>query len=89
VLAGEEGEEKEAALKTAMQKLAEEAPEATDVTANPGSEIAYEDELRDEQRGQTAENDFADILEQAAQAQGEELTPETPPAAAPDVPATV
>jgi len=86
VLGGEEGSEKEAALKTALRKLAEETPYELDRSGNPGSQIAYEDELREEQRNESSERDFADVLEAAAQAQGEELTSQTPPAASPDVP---
>ncbi|MFH1834331.1 MAG: hypothetical protein ABH877_04840 [bacterium] len=86
VLAGDEGPEKEAALKTAMQKLAEESSTELGGYGDAGSQIAYEDEQADVRRGERTEQDFSDILEAAAQAQGEGLTNQAPPAAAPDVP---
>ena len=84
VLSGGEGQEKEATLKMALRKLAED-PEITEEPETPDTE---EDARDEEDQQERAEQAFAELIEEAARAEGEEGTPPAP-AAAPDVPATV
>jgi len=84
VLAGDDGPEKEAALKQAMAKLADNPMDEVP----PASDVEDPDEA-DRQQTERSEQQFADILESAARAEGEGTGEPVAPAAAPDVPATV
>jgi hypothetical protein len=70
VLSGEQGKQKEAALKTALQKLAEEGgvPLDPELSVAP---MAEEENRQEEERLRRLEEDFAELLAAAAQAQGE------------------
>jgi len=84
VLAGDDGPEKEAALKQAMAKLGEDVMDEVP----PASDVEDTEEVEREQ-AQRSEQQFADVLADAARATGEGTGEPVAPAAAPDVPATV